>query len=81
MSIRMGLGVALAALFIAGCEDVSQKKPETAADSSATSSVFPVTPRPAAMQPPVAAAVDEAAGERSSRLFGRGIDRERQTRI
>jgi hypothetical protein len=65
------IGAALAILFIAAC-DVSQKKPETGA-------ILPSTETAARVSGSSPGA--SAAGERSIRLFGRGVSRQRQLRV
>lgn len=63
------VGVALSALLLTAC-DYSQKKPETG--SLAGAPAVEAQARPAAAN---------GVGERSIRLFGRGVSRHRQVRV
>ena len=66
MAIRTCAGLVLAALLTTACDQVSQKKPETG---------------PARVETRAHSGPDASAGERSIRLFGRGVSRQRQTRV
>jgi hypothetical protein len=79
--------IAVAALGLAAC-DISHKKPETTAAAAARAPVqlAPTRellgPRPAAADAqPDAASRGGAEGERSIRLHGPGVTRERQTGV
>jgi len=82
------LVVAAAAPFLIGC-DLSQKKPETALPRPAAISPLPaaVPAHPYGVSQAPAEAIagatrDEAApGQKSIRLFGRGVSRRLQTRV
>ena len=88
MVIRTFAGLALAALLITGCDDLSQKKPQT---GSPTAGAVPTltAPEPRASGGSLGAPVEArthpapaaSGGERSIRLFGRGVSRQRQTRV
>ena len=71
MRLRMLLGAMAAAAVFAGCEP-GPMKPETAPASRATPAFQSDSPRagPAAI-----------SGERSIRLFGRGVNRDKQIRV
>ncbi len=74
--------VLLAALFAGGC-DVKQSLPETGAETAAPLPAVAV-PAQGAVQAPVEAQRApgaDASDERSMRLFGRGVSRQRQTRV
>jgi hypothetical protein len=79
--------VVAAAPFVMGC-DLSQKKPETALPRPAAISPSPdaVPTHPYGVSQAPAEAIadatrDEAAGQKSIRLFGRGVSRRLQTRV
>ena len=92
MSARVLAVFAIAALVpLAGC-DLSQKKPEThASGAGAAGSPMAVHDQrvPTTAQPDLQAPGDvngapagpEATGERSIRLYGRGVSREQQIRL
>jgi hypothetical protein len=83
MAPRAWLVIALAGVFTAAC-DLKPKTPETRGVSVALPSAA-ITARPVAETQPrdaqEASAADEGEAERSIRLFGRGIDRQRQIRV
>ena len=88
MEIRTLAGLVLAALLTTACDNVTQKKPET---GSTTAGPAPSIAAPASrigagtVQAPANTrnplGTDAVAGERSIRLFGRGVSRQRQTRV
>ena len=73
-----------AALALLNACDLSQKTPETIATTVATKRVSD-SPAPAAAevdaQVPQGASADGSGSERSIRLYGPGVSRDRQTRI
>lgn len=69
MALRALLGVAIAAALLAGC-DAKPPKPET---DRTTASAPPVRVEPGPAQ--------ALPGERGIRLFGRGVNRQRQIRV
>ena len=75
-------GIALSAVLLTAC-DYSQKKPETGSLADAPSAQSGVIG--SAAQAPAEAqrepAAGSGAGERSIRLFGRGVSRQRQIRV
>ena len=79
-------GFALAAILITGC-DVRQSMPETGSTLAAPMPAASTPGHGAAagtVQAPVATHPEDAAdavGERSIRLFGRGVSRQRQIRV
>ena len=72
----------LAAMSVAGC-DVKQSLPETGTASAAALPAAAVPAQGAVQAPPEAQRVPgaDALDERSIRLFGRGVDRQRQIRV
>ena len=73
-------GIALGAVLLTAC-DYSQKKPETgvvSAPSAHAGVVGSAAPAPSQAQ---RAPVESGVGERSIRLFGRGVSRQRQIRV
>ena len=88
MAIRTLAGLVLAALLTTACDDLTQKKPQT---TSTTAGQIPALSAPGhraaagVVQAPVEARTDSgtdaSAGERSIRLFGRGVSRQRQIRV
>ncbi|HYH40339.1 MAG TPA: hypothetical protein VD867_00025 [Burkholderiales bacterium] len=88
MAIRPLAGLVLAALFTTACDNVTQKKPETGSTTAGPASLIGAPANRSAVgtvQAPVNArnpsGTDAFAGERSIRLFGRGVSRQRQTRV
>lgn len=90
MSTQTLFAIAAAFLLAAGC-DISQKKPETAAQASvlaippsqigAIQSVRPSSSRNTSEAPVSDLPGTAGAGNRSIRLFGPGVSRKRQTRV
>ena len=88
MAIRTLAGLVLAALLTSACDDLTQKKPQT---TSATVGPVPALSAPGphsaggVVHAPVEArthsGTDASTGERSIRLFGRGVSRQRQIRV
>jgi hypothetical protein len=82
MASKVLAGIALSAVLLTAC-DYSQKKPETGSLAGAPSAHSSVVG--SAVQAPVEAqrapAAESGVGERSIRLFGRGVSRQRQIRV
>jgi hypothetical protein len=74
MAIRTLAGLVLAALLTTGCDDLAQKKPQTTSATAGGVVQAPVEAR-------TESGADVSAGERSIRLFGRGVSRQRQIRV
>jgi hypothetical protein len=88
MAIRTLTGLVLAALLTTACDELSQKKPETASTTAGPVPALAAPGHPSAggvVQAPVEARsgsrTDASGGERSIRLFGRGVSRQRQIRV
>ncbi len=88
MAPRTLAGLVLAASITTACDDLTQKKPQTVSINGGPAAVLSTSGRGAAggaVQAPVEArpASDPEAspGERSVRLFGRGVNRQRQIRV
>ena len=70
--------IALGAVLLTAC-DYSQKKPETGSTAGAHSGVVgSAAPAPSEAQ---RAPAESGVGDRSIRLFGRGVSRQRQIRV
>ena len=88
MAIRTLAGLVLAALLTTACDDLAQKKPQTTSATAGPARALSAPGHRAAggvVQAPVEARTDSgadaSAGERSIRLFGRGVSRQRQIRV
>lgn len=88
MAPRTLAGLVLAASLTMACDDLAQKKPQTISTIG-----DPVTALSASARAPAGGSVlapvetrsvsdsDALPGERSVRLFGRGVNRQRQIRV
>ena len=81
-------GILLAASITTACDDLTQKKPQTVSTLGAPFSALSTAARGAAVgtvQAPVETRAvsdpEASSGERSVRLFGRGVSRQRQIRV
>lgn len=88
MAPRILAGLVLAASITTACDDIAQKKPQTvstieeAVSALSTSARSTVTDN--AREPVETRSLsdsDVTPGERSVRLFGRGVNRQRQIRV
>lgn len=88
MAPRTIAGLALAASVTLACDDLTQKKPQTLSTIGDTVSALSASARAPAggsvLAPVETRSVsdpDALPGERSVRLFGRGVNRQRQIRV
>ena len=88
MAPRTLAGLVLAASITMACDDLTQKKPQTVSTIGAPIPVLSTSARGAAagnvLAPVEASSIFDpkaSTGERSVRLFGRGVSRNRQIRV
>ncbi len=88
MAPRTLAGLVLAASITTACDDIAQKKPQTFSPIGAPVSALATSARDGAggtvhspLETRSLSDRDAARGERSVKLFGRGVNRHRQIRV